>query len=200
MTSPNTMTDDLAARLEAPTDAARDAVVALLRARAALWELDGGLSTRAADMLAAQRDEIARARCPYCLPGIITGLPGNACENCMNTGWVDGVAPNIIGANSMSIASVVSHLRYMARHERKDGSSRDAGVLNRAADALDTQRDEIAYLRAALSSAIGYMMNARIDFETGCTKATAIATITGGLARARAAIAALGDQGEGRTG
>lgn len=24
--------------------------------------------------------------CEYCGPGIITGLPGNACENCMNTG------------------------------------------------------------------------------------------------------------------
>lgn len=23
--------------------------------------------------------------CPYCLPGTYTGLPGNACENCMNT-------------------------------------------------------------------------------------------------------------------
>jgi hypothetical protein len=26
------------------------------------------------------------APCPYCGPGIRTGLPGNACENCMNTG------------------------------------------------------------------------------------------------------------------
>lgn len=24
--------------------------------------------------------------CEYCGPGIRTGLPGNACENCMNTG------------------------------------------------------------------------------------------------------------------
>lgn len=26
------------------------------------------------------------ALCEYCGPGILTGLPGNACENCMNTG------------------------------------------------------------------------------------------------------------------
>ena len=26
------------------------------------------------------------APCEYCGPGIYTGLPGNACENCMNTG------------------------------------------------------------------------------------------------------------------
>jgi hypothetical protein len=29
---------------------------------------------------------IDRDRCPYCVDGVRTGLPGNACENCMNTG------------------------------------------------------------------------------------------------------------------
>ncbi len=28
--------------------------------------------------------------CSYCGPGKITGLPGNACENCMNTGLENG--------------------------------------------------------------------------------------------------------------
>jgi hypothetical protein len=28
----------------------------------------------------------SRAACEYCGPGVYTGLPGNACENCMNTG------------------------------------------------------------------------------------------------------------------
>lgn len=27
--------------------------------------------------------------CPYCGDGKYTGLPGNACENCMNTGLRD---------------------------------------------------------------------------------------------------------------
>lgn len=27
-----------------------------------------------------------REPCEYCGPGKLTGLPGNACENCMNTG------------------------------------------------------------------------------------------------------------------
>lgn len=47
---------------------------------------------------------------------------------------------------------------------------------------------EIGHLRDELSAAIGYMMNAKIDLETGCTKATAIATISGGIKRARAAL------------
>jgi hypothetical protein len=28
-----------------------------------------------------------RRPCRYCGPGVRTGLPGNACENCMNTGY-----------------------------------------------------------------------------------------------------------------
>jgi hypothetical protein len=42
---------------------------------------------------------------------------------------------------------------------------------------------------SALEAASGYLMNAKIDLETGCTKATAIATIEGGLKLVRAAIA-----------
>lgn len=30
--------------------------------------------------------DLVRAPCPYCSDGKRTGLPGNACENCMNTG------------------------------------------------------------------------------------------------------------------
>ena len=35
--------------------------------------------------------------CPYCGDGKHTGLPGNACENCMNTGlkYPDGIQPEI---------------------------------------------------------------------------------------------------------
>lgn len=31
----------------------------------------------------------ARPVCPYCSDGKYTGLPGGACENCMNTGYAD---------------------------------------------------------------------------------------------------------------
>lgn len=44
-------------------------------------------------------------------------------------------------------------------------------------------------LIAELSAAVGYMRNAKIDLETGATKATAIRTVSGGIARAEAALA-----------
>lgn len=40
----------------------------------------------------------------------------------------------------------------------------------------------------ALQAAAGYLLNAKIDLETGATKKTAIATIEGGLRVVRAAI------------
>lgn len=45
----------------------------------------------------------------------------------------------------------------------------------------------IEVLEAALASAIGHLMNAKIDLETGCPKRTAIATIEGGIRMARVA-------------
>jgi len=47
-------------------------------------------------------------------------------------------------------------------------------------------------LVAELKAAVGYMRNARIDLETGATKATAIRTIDGGIKRAEAALAKAG--------
>ena len=66
-----------------------------------------------------------------------------------------------------------------------------AGILNAAADVADmvAERDAtIAALWAELSAAVGCMLNARIDLATGCTKATAIRTIDGGIARAERAL------------
>jgi hypothetical protein len=51
-------------------------------------------------------------------------------------------------------------------------------------------------MRAELSAAIGYMRNAKIDLETGATKATAIRTISGGIERAEAALAKIGLRAE----
>jgi len=44
-------------------------------------------------------------------------------------------------------------------------------------------------LREALESARGYLMNAKIDLETGAKKATAIGTIDGGIRTVEAALA-----------
>lgn len=49
-------------------------------------------------------------------------------------------------------------------------------------------------LLAALNAAAGYLLNAKIDLETGATKRTAIQTIEGGLKVVRAAIAKATEQ------
>jgi hypothetical protein len=69
-----------------------------------------------------------------------------------------------------------------------------ADHLRAAALRLSELERENARMRAELSAAVGYMMNARIDLETGCTKATAIKTISGGIDRARAALAGSGEK------
>ena len=55
--------------------------------------------------------------------------------------------------------------------------------------------DERNDLLAALKSVTGYLLNGKIDLETGAPKRTALTTIDGGLTLARAAIAkAQGEQ------
>jgi hypothetical protein len=108
-------------------------------------------------------------------------------------------------------STLVYNLRSLARFEHADLS-----IGDEAADIIDRQAAEIARLQAGgcardqattqycaeaaalaaeierlrgeLSAATGYMLNAKIDLETGASKRTAIATIEGGLRRARAAV------------
>jgi hypothetical protein len=56
--------------------------------------------------------------------------------------------------------------------------------------ALEAARGEVEQLKNELSAMVGYLLNAKIDLETGCSKATAIGTIEGGIRRARAALSA----------
>ena len=49
---------------------------------------------------------------------------------------------------------------------------------------------EIERLETELRACTGYMTNAAIDLETGAPKRTALATINGGIKRARAALSA----------
>ena len=56
------------------------------------------------------------------------------------------------------------------------------------AEAITALKAENERLTGELSAAVGYLMNAQIDLETGCTKATALRTIAGGIARARTAL------------
>ena len=55
-----------------------------------------------------------------------------------------------------------------------------------ARDERDRFREENERLRKALNTACGYLLNAKIDLETGAPKRTAIQTIDGGLRAIRA--------------
>lgn len=48
--------------------------------------------------------------------------------------------------------------------------------------------DHVPELVASLKACIGYLLNAKIDLETGASKATAIRTIEGGIKQAREAL------------
>lgn len=65
----------------------------------------------------------------------------------------------------------------------------DATVANVSAGIEQLKADN-ADMLAEMKAAAGYLRNARIDLETGATKATAIRTIDGGLKRLEAAIEA----------
>lgn len=67
----------------------------------------------------------------------------------------------------------------------------EPGWLEKTAqDAVDRVRMQAAApdMLAALNAAAGFLLNAKIDLETGAPKKTAIATIEGGLRVVRAAI------------
>lgn len=57
-------------------------------------------------------------------------------------------------------------------------------LVQAAARAIMAERER---MEASISAARGYLMNAKIDLETGAPKKTAIATIEGGLRRLEAA-------------
>lgn len=58
-----------------------------------------------------------------------------------------------------------------------------------AIEGLQQARELNRTLLAALEASAGYLRNAKIDLETGASKATAIRTIEGGLRMVEAAIA-----------
>lgn len=83
---------------------------------------------------------------------------------------------NVIGPDGDDIGVTI----YNTGSQDTWGARRrsDAALIAAAPELLD-----------ALGAAAGYLLNAKIDLETGCAKATAIKTIEGGLTTIRAAIA-----------
>lgn len=62
-----------------------------------------------------------------------------------------------------------------------------AGSYAASEDAARLLANSATY-RDELRAAIGYLLNAKIDLESGCTKTTAIKTIEGGIKRFRAVL------------
>lgn len=69
-----------------------------------------------------------------------------------------------------------------------DGGDPDMVDKAFAWNAIAEKNSEIARLRKTLDAACGYLLNAKIDLETGCPKRTAITTIEGGLKMIRDAL------------
>lgn len=70
----------------------------------------------------------------------------------------------------------------------KDGIWNDHVAVQAALAAIHNMRAENERLRKTLDSCCGYMLNAKIDLETGTKKRTTIQTLEGGLKMVRAAI------------
>ena len=71
---------------------------------------------------------------------------------------------------------------------QSSGMQIDAVCHRAAVAATAPYLQEIARLRAAISAAQGYMINAVIDMQTGTKKTTTIATLEGGIKRTREAL------------
>lgn len=95
-----------------------------------------------------------------------------------------GRIPMIFGADRSEIASVAKddfvHGKFPGIGSMVPKASRDANARLIV---------EAPNMIAALNAAAGYLLNAKIDLETGAPKKTALATIEGGLKLVRAAIA-----------
>jgi hypothetical protein len=95
----------------------------------------------------------------------------------------DGLIRNLRSLN----LSVADEAADEIARLRAGGCARDQSTTQFCAEAAALAA-EAARLRGELSAATGYMLNAKIDLETGAPKRTAITTIEGGLRRARAAL------------
>jgi hypothetical protein len=100
----------------------------------------------------------------------------NGCQRCGIAASIANDAADMIERQAAEIARL-----------KAGGCARDQTTTQYCAEAAAFAA-EIDRLRAELGAATGYMLNAKIDLETGAPKRTAIATIEGGLRRARAAV------------
>ena len=76
-----------------------------------------------------------------------------------------------------------------AQHDHADLIVEARNRLTEILAALDAAEARVKRLEEALASAKGYMLNAKIDIETGTKKRTTLDTLTGGLRLIDAALA-----------
>ena len=77
----------------------------------------------------------------------------------------------------------------------RDNTEDEFALCLEAAETIASLSERIRELEEALRASAGYLRNAKIDLETGATKATAIRTIDGGLKRVEAGLTQA-DEGE----
>lgn len=84
--------------------------------------------------------------------------------------WAEGYETQIFDGNGHEVATLTGPF----------AETRATAIVN-AVNGAERMRE-------ALEGSVGYLLNAKIDLETGATKATAIKTIEGGLKMVRAAL------------
>lgn len=95
------------------------------------------------------------------------------------------------------MADIVERLRQIQYDHEPNDVDGYGDTASEGADAICALEEKVSHLASALSAAIGYMMNAKIDLDTGAPKRTAMMTLDGGIRRARAALAPFTETEEG---
>jgi hypothetical protein len=90
--------------------------------------------------------------------------------------------PWVAGDNELGVYPIWAKCGPLDVQPAKAYGPDDAAFIVKAVNSHD-------HLVKALEASCGYLLNAKIDLETGATKATAIRTIEGGLLRAKAVLA-----------
>lgn len=86
------------------------------------------------------------------------------------------------------LAELVVRLRSVNSEQAPYANDLVLVWCHEAADTITRLQGEVERLEADLNAALGHMMNAKIDLDTGAPKRTAAATLSSGIRRATAAL------------
>ena len=163
-----------------------------LRSLARFEHADLSIGDEAADMIerqaadiAAKDAEVARLRQIVSECGAAIGN-GTVCAPAARLDFMACIPAEIAAVRDIRVAKI-AELRAEIERLRAGGCARDQTTTQYCAEAVGLAA-EVERFRGELSAATGYMLNAKMDLETGAPKRTAITTIEGGLRRARDAV------------